>query len=350
MYASHSMSGEVEVAYSAGRRNGHVGAVPACDVGDLLRVRGDDDALEAAALACRLDRVREKRMTGERADVLPGDALRAGTSRDERDRARRAHPRPAATASSVSVGAGDVEPLGGAETAPRIASSSERRPAATSLRGRGRRLVGHLVDDRPLGGRHAARRRPPPRPRTPRRSPRRVAGATPDRCAARRRRDRRPRSPPPAGRYARACARGRASRSVRRARRCARAGACRPPARPPSRESVSDAMRDRPGRRRLDDLHASGAVGLEVGDGCRRRRASPKRARSTSMCSRPLSSGSTTPSLTASGSTRSTRVVETRRLDRHEEEVDGLRELLDHLDASGERSLRATRRRDRRAR
>ena len=228
------MSGEVEVAYSAGRRNGTSAPYQRAIVGDLLRVRRDDDALEAAALARRLDRVREQRMAGERADVLPGNALRAGPSRDERDGARGAHRRPAATASSASVGHGHVEPLGGAEDAAqdRVELGA---PAGGDVAGGGRRgLVGHLVDDRPLGGgaeRDAVGLRDRAR-LDDRRA--RAADATPGRCAARRPCGRTPRSPRRAERSARACARGRASRSARRARRCARAEACRPPARPPS--------------------------------------------------------------------------------------------------------------------
>ena len=58
-----------------------------------------------------------------------------------------------------------------------------------------------------------------------------------------------------------------------------------------------------------------------------------KRPRSTSMCSSPLSNGTTTPRATAPGIHALDRVVERRRLDRDEEEVDGLREVLDDLDA-----------------
>jgi hypothetical protein len=57
-----------------------------------------------------------------------------------------------------------------------------------------------------------------------------------------------------------------------------------------------------------------------------------KRALSTSMCSRPFSSGHDA-ALDGARIDPLDRVVEAGRLDGHEEEVDGLRELLDDLDA-----------------
>ena len=63
-----------------------LGAVAARDRRDLLRVRGDEDRAEDAALARRRDRIGEERMAGELAHVLAGNALRAGARRDQSDR------------------------------------------------------------------------------------------------------------------------------------------------------------------------------------------------------------------------------------------------------------------------
>ena len=124
---SHSMSGEVDVAYSAGRRNGHVGAVPARDLRDLLRVRRDDHALEARRSAAPVvDRVREQRVTGERADVLVGDPLGARARADEADHAGHC----SRSVSKVGVGTPSRRPA--RTTATAIASSSDGRPAVTS--------------------------------------------------------------------------------------------------------------------------------------------------------------------------------------------------------------------------
>ena len=77
------MSGDVDVAYSGGRRNG-TSAPYQCAISAVRSVVGRaDHAVEHARLLRRGDRVGEQRVPAEAADVLPGtrsEPARAGTS------------------------------------------------------------------------------------------------------------------------------------------------------------------------------------------------------------------------------------------------------------------------------
>ena len=198
-------------------QKGHVGAVPARDVRDLLGVGGHDHTLESVALERGLDGVREEGVTRELAHVLLRHPLGARARRDEGDRGRRGHRSPAAAASSVSVGHGTPR-LSATSTPPTIASSSESRPTATSraadvvVSSAISSMIAHCADGR-------SRPRRPTRQHRPRRSPSRGEDASSDRPAARRRCARTRPWPQRAARSSPACARARASRPARLAPR-----------------------------------------------------------------------------------------------------------------------------------
>ncbi len=82
------MSGDVEVAYSAGRRKGTSAPYARAISAMSSAVRREHDALEHAALPGGLDRVCEQRMPRERPHVLPRHPLGAGPRRHEGDGAR----------------------------------------------------------------------------------------------------------------------------------------------------------------------------------------------------------------------------------------------------------------------
>src|SRR5260221_4937395 len=106
-----------------------MGPVPTGDIGDLLRVGRAENPLEDACLLGGRDRVREQRVTRERADVLARNALGAGAGADQRDRPHA----PSSCASSDSrAGVGTPWRRPARTIAPAIASSSEGVPAATS--------------------------------------------------------------------------------------------------------------------------------------------------------------------------------------------------------------------------
>ena len=290
------MSGEVEVAYSAGRRNGHVRAVPARDVGDLLGVGGDDDALEARRSGAP-SRSRRRGAGAPRAAARSSPAHAPSRIARGRTRPRAARsPQPGRRASSVSVGHGHAEPLG----SPQDAADDRVELGAPSggdvPRGGRRRLVGHLVDDRPLRRRRAAA--------TP------SASATAHASAiAFWRRGRQlgslrssPTVRPDAAVAAASgairaalCQRTRFSscptRTSSRAWRSKFGGALEVPAR-----QLVGRHRDHGRGRRLDDLHPAGAIRLEVGDAARgdpagepRSRAAPcARARSAAARTTPV--------------------------------------------------------------
>ena len=321
-------------------QEGHVGAVPARDVGDLLRVGRDDDALEAAALARGLDRVREQRVAGERPDVLVRNALRARRAPGRTRPPRLAHRSPAADGELRERRAGNAEPSAARRTPPRIASSSERRPATTSraaevvVSSAISSMIAHCADGPQrdavgLGDRarlHDRRRR--------------AAGATRDRSAARR--PVRPDADVDGGerRDARELVPEHALLALPDPNVDARPReASPPPARPRSRESVSDAI-----------VMTGAVVASTIWT---RRRGRPGSER----CSRPRRDRRSAPEhvhvletveqrnarhrrATALGSIALDRVVERRGLDGDEQEVDRLRELLDHLHARRERPLR----------
>ena len=87
-------------------------------------------------------------MTRERPDVLARDALRAGSRRDEGDRAR--HRSACPTCARVEHRRATPSRSPGAHAAPAIASSSDGRPAATSRAADVVSARGHRVDDLPL--------------------------------------------------------------------------------------------------------------------------------------------------------------------------------------------------------
>ena len=162
MKASHSTSGEVEVAYSAGRRNGTsapyqraISAISSESVETTTRAK-------TPLWQRGLDRVRKQRVAGERADVLPRNALRPRAGRDEGDRGLAPSEPDGFGDELVSTGHGDAEALARANDRARDRVELGRPPASDVPRGRGREAVVHLDDPRPLGGGHqvhAVRRR-----------------------------------------------------------------------------------------------------------------------------------------------------------------------------------------------
>ena len=126
------MSGDVDVAYSAGRRNGT--SAPYQRATSAISSESVETTTRSKQPLCRAVSIAYAR-SGWPAS---GRTFLCGT-RSEPERAGtnataegRAHRSPAATASSVSVGQGTPSRSAVRSTPPRIASSSERRPAATS--------------------------------------------------------------------------------------------------------------------------------------------------------------------------------------------------------------------------
>ena len=331
------MSGEVEVAYSAGRRKGT--SAPYQRATSAISSESVDTTTRSKDVALQrgLDRVREERVAGERADVLVRHALRSRAGGNERDRARRAHFSPAAPASSVSAGQGTPSRSAARSTTPTIASSSERRPAATSRAADGfvsaaiSSMIVHCVDAR---------------------SPTPSAPATSHVSATA------------------ASRRGRQSGSLRssptvlpEAAHAAASGAIRrelvpedallalpdPDVEPRLAQNVRSRLdlgtRETLGRdgddgrsRRLDDLHAPGPVGLEVRDASRRDPVAEALAQQLHV----LEAVQERDDDTVGDGVRIDAldgVLERGCLDRDEEKADGLRELLDDLHARRQRSL-----------
>ena len=333
------MSGDVEVAYSAGRRNGTSAPYQRATSAISSESVEHDDALEHAALERGLDRVREQRMPSERPDVLPRDALGARAGGDERDRGRRVIERPADAASSVSVGhraRRAAPPHGAPSRRSRRARSVARRRRPAPRRSSSRRPSRSMMSHWPR--RAAGRRRPPPR-RTPRRPPAGDAGATRRPRAARR----------PCGRVAAVAAASAAIRAALCQRTRFSLSPTRTSMRPRRRRSAT-----RSSSPRGSSSDAIVMTGERVASMICTRPARyawkcemlpaatrpAKRARSSSMCSSPFRSGRTTALGDGSGIDALERLLERRRLHRHEQQPDGLLELLGDLGRTVTASVR----------
>ena len=81
VYAIHSISGEVDVAYSVGRRNGTSAPYQRATSAISSESVETSDALEHARLLRRRDRVGEQRVAGERTDVLVRRRARSRSAR-----------------------------------------------------------------------------------------------------------------------------------------------------------------------------------------------------------------------------------------------------------------------------
>ena len=295
------MSGDVEVAYSGGRRGGT--SAPYQRATSAISSESVDTTTRSKAPRSAAPSRSRRRAAGDRRAAGRSCAARAPIprARGTNATARRAPHREAGCAGELGQRRAGT-PSRSAARAPRRRSRRARSGGPPRRRApRGRRLR-DLVDDRPLRGR-TKRRLPSALRHLARlgyRGPRR--GASPSRSLS---------SPTALPEAAHAAASG-----AIRASLCHRIRFALPYPHVDSRlaQDVGDQLdltprealrRDRDDwrSRRLDDLDTPRAVRLEVRDASRRDPVTEALAQRC-MCSRPFSSGTTTPSATASGSTR----------------------------------------------